>query len=344
MRSASLIYIITRAHGLATHLLSDEEIDSMVKAKSFQFLIDLLSRTDYAAYLSSISREKLTAYNVERILATVYSERTYYLIRFTEGSLKEFMINYARRIEVENIRRILRAKFSGNPISLEDLIPIPHGYQEINFTAMVETPSIDTALDYIRVSIYSDANKYATVAKNVGSLIPLELYIENKYYNILLDICKQLPNSKDVIKAINTEMAIKNIYYIIGLKIIGAPSKILASTLASIKSGRIKDFANELIKLKFESIVDRLNVTSYRWIVKYIRDAIEEKDLNGIRIGCRRALRHYYNKIKTRKPLSFTFMLAYFSSVENEYFNLRAIVFGKYLNVKDEEIMKVIIK
>lgn len=344
MRSPSLIYLITRIHGLSTHLISDIDIDSMIKAPSFESLIDLLLRTDYGIHISSISKEELTVYNIERIFASIYSERIYYPIRFTGGAVKKFMINYARRIEVENIKRVLRAKFGGAKININNLIPVPREYQEINFAAMVEAPTIEAAIDYITVSIYTGAYQYLTVSKEVDSLIPLELYVENRYYEVLSKVCRDVPDAKDVIDAINVEADIKNIYYIIGLKLLDVSSEILSPTLATIKIGKLRDFIDEFIRLKVDMIIDRLSVSPYGWVVDYIRDAVNKKDLDGVRIGCKRALRYYYNRIKTTKPLNFAFVLAYFSNVEDEYINLRAIVHGKYLQVKDEEINKLIIK
>ncbi len=342
MRSPALIYLITRTHGLSTHLIPQDTIESMVKAPTYESFIEALLRTDYSEYISTMSREELTVNNLERIFASVYSNRVYYPIRFTGGSIKKLMISYARRIEVENIKRILRAKFSGAKITSDMLIPIPREYQEINFAAMAEAPTIEAAVDFVTVSIYKEAYQYLTVSKEANSVIPLELYVENEYYGNLIKSCKGVPNVKDVLSAVLAESDVKNIYYVIGLKILELTPETLSSAFSTIKAGRIKEFLEEFLRLKVDMIVDRLEAI-YDWVIKNIHDAVMRRDLNAVRVGCSRALKEYYDRIRTAKPLNLVYVLAYLFSVESEYFNLRAILHGKHLGIKDEEIKKLLV-
>ena len=343
MKSPSYLYLITRVHGLMTHLLMDDVINSMAKAWSFDAFIDILSRTEYGSLLSKIPKGELTIESIERLFAEVYSGRIYYPVIFARGNIKEFLINYARKLEVENIKRVIRAKFCETEIKYEELIPIPRGYEEINFSAMIAAPDIDSALEYVTVSIYRDAPKYLSISKECNSIIPLELYIENKYYEHLAKVCMSMPEANEILNSISIESDIKNIYYIIGFKLLNLPTDILSSAISSIKVGRLIDFFNEYYRAKIDIFIEKLTDTPYDWIINSIKEPLSKGQLEYMRVECKKALRSYYKRIATAKPLSIQLMLAYLSFAEDEYHNLRTIAYGKYLRVKDEIISKLIV-
>lgn len=110
MRTPSTIYLITRTHGRRTHLLTSESIKTMSKSRSLTEMFDQLLRSDYAAEISKLSREEIDSVKLENVFLKALVQRFFTLTNDTRGRIKEFLDAYAARIEVENLKRIIRAK------------------------------------------------------------------------------------------------------------------------------------------------------------------------------------------------------------------------------------------
>lgn len=343
MRSPSLIYLLTRVHGLSTHLLNSDDYSALVKAPDIRYILDYLLHTDYGDYLSAIPIEQLNIKNMLSSIAQKYSDRVFYLIQFTGGGARTFLREYARKIEVENIKRIIRAKFGNKPISTDDIIPIPRGYEEINFSAMTEAPSTDTAIEYVTVSIYNEAPQYLVTAKELGSLMPLEAYIENKYFESVLKAARNVTDARDVRDAVIAEADLKNLYYILGLKYMDIPVEILSSILSTIKIGYVYNWTEEFSRVKFEMVLDRIWNSRYNWIRDYIQEAVAKGDLSLVGRGIQKAIHDYFRSIMARKPLSFVYVVSYLSLVEAEYKNLETIITSVSIGLSPEEINKLIL-
>lgn len=338
-----MIYLLTRIHGLYTHLLTDEDYSTLIKSPDIRHIMDYLIHSEYGEFISSIPTEQLSARSLIDVISKIFSDRLYYPAQFTSGSIRSFLIEYARRIEVENIKRVLRAKFGMKTVTSEELIPIPRGYQEINFSAMVEAPNIEAALEYITVSIYTDAPQYLITSKEIGSLMPLEAYVENKYYERIFKTAKEVPDSEDVRTAIAIESDLKNLYYIIGLKYMDISSEILSSILSTIKIGDMVNWIEEFSRVKLEMVLDRIWGSKYSWLRDYIHEAISKGDLAHVGRGIEKAVYNFFRSLMLRKPLSFVYVITYLALAEAEYKNLSTIISAKTLELDIEDIERLLI-
>ncbi|PCN51215.1 hypothetical protein B6U99_00265 [Candidatus Geothermarchaeota archaeon ex4572_27] len=343
MRSPSLIYLLTRVHGLNTHLLTESDYSSLIKAPDVRYIYDYLLHTEYGKYLSGIPVEQIDHRVLSENIAKVYADRMYFLIQLCGGAMRSFLEAFARRIEVEDIKRVVRAKFGNRKITADELIPIPRAYQEINFSAMVEAPNIESAIEYITVSIYGEAPQYLVASKEAGSIMPLEAYVENKYLENLFKAARGVADADDVRGAICTEADIKNLYYIIGLKLIDAPPEIITTILSAVKIGDVAAWAEELARAKLEMALDRVWASKYGWLREYVHEAISKRDLAATSRGFEKALYSYFKGLMSSKPLSFVYVPAYLMLAEAEYKNLITIVTSKVYGLPDEEIEKLII-
>lgn len=342
MRSPSIIYFITRLHGLYTHLLTDDKLSAMVRAPNINSIVEILLPTDYGPSVGAIPTGELSSHTLESIFAKVYSDRIFFPIRIASGKIKSFMLMFSRRIEIENIRRVLRAKFGGREIEQRELIPIPREYEVINFAAMIEAPSVDALMDYLTVSIYTEANQYLAASREVNSIIPLESYIEGVYFERLTYASRDLPDKREVLNFINLESDLKNLYYILGLKILDIDPKIISSVIVKSRS-KSRPLFEEFLRLKPDIILDRLSATEYSWLVDYVSEPVSESDVVLLNRMMEKALYDEARRIKMMKPLNFVYSISYLLMVEAEYKNLIAITQGKGLGLKEEEIRGLLV-
>jgi vacuolar-type H+-ATPase subunit C/Vma6 len=121
---------------------------NLLKTKDLYALVEYLLKTDYGPEISKISSESINSMKLSHIFYLVLMSRVYHLTRLAPRDVKEFLTLYAERYVVENVKRILRAKRTKSQINANMLLPIPREYALINFSAMVEAPTLQGSWRY----------------------------------------------------------------------------------------------------------------------------------------------------------------------------------------------------
>ncbi|GEM_PF-953973 len=340
LKSASYIYLVSRAHGLSTRLIKPNEYESLKKAKDLNSLIDLISGEEYVKRFSSVERDKLDASTLNRVFAEVLVDRLVYFTKISSGKFRDFMLSYVRRLEIENLRRVLRAKLGERKISVEDLLPIPRGYTIINFQDLVNVRSLDDVSYHLTPTIYRVAQESFAIAKSIGSTFPIELVSEAIYFSKLIDSAMALPSSRRAVEIIRSEYFSKLAYYILGLKFLDAsllPLEKFSSIIAR-NLGVSIDFINDLLRAREDTLINIILRSRYRWLIPYIENVIPSKSVTDLYRGVLKAFKGYYGGISKRYPLDMAYILWYLYSVEYEYLNLVQLATAKELGIPSEEI------
>jgi vacuolar-type H+-ATPase subunit C/Vma6 len=137
MRRGASIYLVTRTHGLRTHLIPAHDIQILSKTKSMRDLSDSLLKTDYAAEISQLPTHEYDAATLEGIFLKKLVERFFFVSRAAQGKMQDLLTRYCARFEVENIKRIVRTKHGGQSEEEPTLIPLPREYSLVNFPALL---------------------------------------------------------------------------------------------------------------------------------------------------------------------------------------------------------------
>ena len=72
MKSPRITYLITRVHGLKTHLIKREDYNAMLKTKDLKDFIDILMKTEYSEEISVIPEKELDASVLEKIFQKTF--------------------------------------------------------------------------------------------------------------------------------------------------------------------------------------------------------------------------------------------------------------------------------
>jgi len=340
LKSASYIFIVSRAHGLSTRLLTYDELDSLKKTRDLQAFIDLLTKDDYVQVLSTLERGRVDAATLNRLFSKVYVDRLIYFTKISSGKFRDFMMSYVRRLEVENLRRVLRAKLRGKEISIDELIPIPRGYTALNFQELVNVSSIEDISYHLVPTMYRGAQESISIAKSINSTLPVELAVEAVYFAKLLEVANTLPSNKRVVDVLRNEYFSKLAYYIFGMKFLEAPLIVFErySGLIARNLSVPVDFINDLLRSREDVALNIILRSRYRWLVKYIEDAVERKSVNDLYRAIHKGFRSFHIDLSKRHPLDMAYVLWYLYSVEYEYMNLIQISTAKELGIDPEEI------
>ena len=337
IRPTNLIYLVTRAHGLSTHLLSRDEIILLARSRDLNAFIEGLMRSDYAEDVGAVSREEVNARTLNKIFSDTYVRRLLYLLKVASGNIKSFLDAYTRRVEVDNIKRISRAKFHGLDIDISELIQLPRVYSPINFQAMVEAETLEDSLSLLGFTMYKGVVEYISISRELNSTLPIESYLDKVYY---INLHKKMGGIVDrdvVLNIIGVEVDLRNIYYIVSYKILDIPHEMIESAIIR-PVYRFKDeHISNMIRARIDGVLDVLNLTPYKDYIERLIPSIEAKSIDKLEYELSKIFKDLIDKIALRNPLGLGYILWYLNSINYECRNLMTIAFGKELGVTDLE-------
>ncbi len=340
LKSSSYIYLVSRAHGLATHLLKKEEIESLAKTSDLKGFLENVSKGDYVRWLGGLDKESVDAKSLSRIFASVYVDRLVHLTRITSGRFRAFLTEYLGRVEVENLKRVLRAKMGDKPISLEDLLPLPREFETINFSDVVNVKSLDDVSFHLAPSPYREAVDAFPLAKSMGSTYPIELLVENIYFTNTLEAAAKLPSAKSISEVIRNEYAASLVYNVLAMKFLGSPMTVFEKYTGMISKGLgvSPEFVNDLLRSREDTVVGVIRGSRFSWLAPYIEEAVEKGSVVELYRAVKRGFAEYFRSIGRKKPLDMVYVLWYLYSAEYEYINLSTIATAKELGLDPSEI------
>ncbi len=337
MRSPALVYLITRAHGLSTHLLLQDNYKTLLKSKDLTSLVEYLLRSDYGSEISKIPSEKISALTLSQVVYSVLTSRFYHLINIAPSDVKKFLELYTERFIIENVKRILRAKHSSTKITNDMLIPIPREYALINFSAMIESATLQDSLELLKATKYYQILDWFSLYRKYGIVTILEYALDKIYFEKIWKETERLPDSRETKLIIGSEIDLKNISLIIDLRArdIG-PETILS---ISFKPIRLRDEdVNQMAKARLDTIPDILMRTPYQNLAQRLKETIESKKLEKIDYIISDEIYNQTKTIMVRYPNSFSFVIGYLIMTEIEAHNLIALITAKELGLKEDEI------
>lgn len=341
MKSPALVYLITRAHGLSTHLLVQDNYRTLIKSKDLTSLIEYLLKSDYGSEISKIPSEKLNVLTLSQVVYSVLISRFYHLINIAPSDVKKFLELYAERFVVENIKRILRAKHSLTKITSETLIPIPREYVLINFPAMIESTTLQDSLELLKATKYYQILNWFSLYRKHGIITILESALDKIYFEKIWKETDRLPDSRETKMIIGSEIDLRNINLIIDLRARDiSPETILSVSLRPVRL-KDEDIA-QMSRARLDAIPDILTRTPYQNLAQRLKEAIESKKLEKIDHIIADEIYNQAKIIMVRYPNSFSFVIGYLIMSEIEAHNLIALITAKELGLKEDEIREAL--
>jgi vacuolar-type H+-ATPase subunit C/Vma6 len=86
-----LIYLLTRTHGLHTHLLNQNNYRDLLKTKDLNTIVEYLLKTDYGPDISKIPNELINSSNLIPIFYSILMSRVYHLANMAPSDIREFL-------------------------------------------------------------------------------------------------------------------------------------------------------------------------------------------------------------------------------------------------------------
>ena len=344
MRSSKLSYLITRTHGLRTHLLSKEKMLELARSTSIKDFIEKLSDTDYSKDINLIPSTELTAARLEKLFRNMQIKRYLQLLKLSPKNIKSFISSYEKRIEVDVLKKVLRSLHTRTPKDkIERLIPeFPFGFTNINFKALIEAENVENAVKLLKETEYRELERLIPLYRKLSNIIPLELMINQIYFKHVKNTLNTVPTGRDEIeKIIEFEDTLKTIELITLIY----DAKISADLL--LKSGldlRISlEEVHAIIEEGIEKLPDLFKEMTYRELAEKIVSDYSLKNMLKIKWRINKSFYKEAEHIAIISPLSVAYLVYYLIMCEREANNLISIATGVELGVKEVEIEKNIL-
>lgn len=336
-------YTYVRTAVMKSLLFKKDDYQKMLKM-SFIELAKYMQESNYKREINELAIEHSGADLLElalnKSLAAIFKQ----LIKISTKELSLVIMEYTKRYDIEDIKTIIRGKFTNtneklilNSITAAGTLSFDYLKQ------LVEKESIEEILKNNNVVDFSLLSNGLKHLKEKNSLAMIENALNKGYYNELIDFSKLLPKEG----ALFRNFLVKEVEVIDILTLL---------RLKKLKIGNIKDFiitAHGSINPKIAKLADvedldtllkSLEDTEYK---KAIEKGIEDFKNTGSLITLETELYKYMLKksilLLHQHPLSVDVILGFMLAKDIEIRNLRIIIKGKQLELSEGFIEKQLV-
>ena len=327
---------------MKSHLLTSEDYLLLITSRSISEVVEFLMKKDYRDKLSRLPFVEIDEYKLEELFNEMLSDRFYFLVDISHGVIKEVLKSFSRRLEIENLKRIMRTKHGGEEIRSEELLPIPERYLFINFPALIKADSVEKVVKLLRETDYFKLIDYLDLYRRYKMLIILESALNKIYFQMLWRVIEDIPDKKDVKDLIGLEIDLTNILNIIALVSSRIDPYVIEKTIVNIYYRIAERKLRQLAHSTISDAAEILATTPYYGVAGEILNLISRGETAKIESVIRRKIfrRAVETLINKSMSLAYVFAYLYLSEIENR--NLTTIVFGKRLGLDGKKIRDLV--
>ncbi|HLC50367.1 MAG TPA: ATP synthase A1 subunit C [Candidatus Nanoarchaeia archaeon] len=334
-------YTYVRTSVMKSLLFKKEDYQKMMKmgfSEIAKYMQDSNYKKEINELATSHSGSDLLELALNRNLANSYKK----LLRISPNTLGMLVKAYVKRKDVEDIKTIIRGKLT-NASQAEILNSITEaGLLDHAFLmSLLKKDSIEEVLKanrMIELSAFKDGLKEL---KEKNSIVAIENAMDKYYYSSLAEFSKTIPKQGNLFRNfIQKEIDAMNMLTLFRLK------------KAKFNKERIKTFmVSPSGKIKMSKLADLANVEDFGELAKafskteygnVVSEGIEEYKKTGSLIKLETGLyKHVLRQsmlMLHQHPLSVDVILGYMFAKEIEIRNLKIIIKGKQLGLKEDFI------
>ena len=334
-------YTYVRTVVMRTLLFRREDYNKMLKM-SFSEIAKFLQESNYKKEINALATEYSGADLLELALNKNIAESFKKLMRISSYELGLLIKEYAKRKDIEDIKTILRGKFTntGEKIILSSITAA--GTLSYEFlTSLLKKESIEEILKSNKMVDFSLLKNGLKELNEKKSLVGIENAFDKFYYSHLMQFSRILPKEGALFRNfLLKEVEILNILTLLRLNKAKFSKDIIKDFLIlsgdKAKDSKITALANAD---DLEALSRTLEKTEYKNV---IAKGIDEFKKTGSLITIENELYKYLLNQSAlfmhQHPLSIDVILGYMLAKDIEIRNLRLIVKGKQLGLNEEFI------
>jgi len=332
-------YTYVRTAVMKSLLFNKEDYDKMLKM-SFNEIAKFMQESNYKKEINESAIEHSGADLLEIALNRNLSNSFKKLIRISTGGLSYLIKEYTIRKDIDDIKTILRGKFTGTQDKfILDSITAAGTLSLEHLTSLLKLGSIEDILKNNKIMAFDLLKESFNEYNEKKTLVGIENAFDKFYYKHLIKFSKYLPKQGALFREfLMREVEILNILTLLRLKKTRLDKEAIKKFI--IPSG---NKSSRLLSLADVDDIDELSrameKTEYKDVVK---KGFEEYKEKGSLITLETDLYKYLLKqaitLLHLHPLSVDVILGYMFAKDIEVRNLKIIVKGKQLSLSEEFI------
>ncbi|MBW2976328.1 ATP synthase A1 subunit C [Candidatus Woesearchaeota archaeon] len=338
-------YTYVRSTVMKSLLFRKEDYQKMLKM-TFSEIAKFLQESHYNKEINELAGAHSGADLLELALNKNLAASFKKLIRISPPKLAMLITEYAIRKDIEDIKTILRGKFTKAPEKMIVNSITAAGTLSMDFlVSLLEKESVEEILKGNKiVPFYLLGQGLRDVAEK-NTLVSIENAFDKYYYQSLEEFSKILPKQGALFRGFLTkEVEIINILTLLRLK----KSKFGKDAIKSFIIPSAGAMYSKIISLagadSLEQISEALEKTEYKGVIE---KGIEDYRKSGSLITLETELCKYLLKesilLLHQHPLSIEVILGYMLAKDIEIRNLRVIIKGKQLGLREEFIERQLV-
>jgi vacuolar-type H+-ATPase subunit C/Vma6 len=336
MRRGASIYLVTRTHGLRTHLITPSDMQLLAKTKTLRDASDGLLKTDYAIEISQLPTHEQDAATLEVIFLKKLVERFFFVRRAAQGKMQDLLTRYCARFEVENVKRIVRAKHGGQSAEEPSLIPLPREYSLVNFPALTKAVDVDEVASLLRDTPYHPILEKLLQYKESGATMILEGALDKVYFSRVWELAGKVQGIRDLV---GEEIDLRNLLIALSLKAREIPSRLIEDAIIPLAYALPKTTLRSVLQSRLEDAANILT-GDYSKLASEAANLLKSDSSLPLEWLFFRQLYGDASRAIMTHPLQAGYIVAYLLLCECEAKNLVSIVTGKQLNLSEQEISR----
>jgi vacuolar-type H+-ATPase subunit C/Vma6 len=335
MRKGTDNYLITRIHGLRTHLIPSRDIQFLVNSKDVLGVSENLMKSDYSTEIGQLPSQERDAVTLERLFFKTLVDRFFFVRRAAQGKMQNLLERYSARFEVENIKRIIRVKH-GRGTEEPSLIPLPRERTLVNLNALAKAGSVDEAVSLLRDTPYHALLKRLQAYKESEATLILEAALDNIYFARVWELVESF---RDIRELVGEEVDLRNLLLVLSLKGRETPARTIEEGIIPIYYRLRKTTLHSVLQSRLEDAASVLT-TPYSKLVSEAASIIREDSSLPLEWLFFKQLYADAFAFSRTHSLQAGYIVAYLLLCECEARNLVSIITGKQLGLSEEEISK----
>ncbi len=314
----SSTYLICRAHGYETRLISRSFMEELITSKSLQQLVEKLRKTDYDLFVKSARDLR----EIERGIANTFISKLGALLKDASGGELRFLKTYLRRYEVQNLTWLMRMKAGrASRKEIEELLLPTEQLGGLDLKPFIEAESLEALIKQInRSGVYS-------IPKKVKEHLLLEAELWKSYYETVFKAASKLrvKDREDVRKLLGLEVDLVNLKTCMLLIARGYEPEVAQSFLIENPKG----IPSRRLLRVLEAGDVKVFLEHFSAYKNFLERAAAGEEW-AMELEMAKAMKRFADSRKIPKFISFFYVLKYVLDLEIEYRNLRAAAASIY--------------
>jgi V/A-type H+-transporting ATPase subunit C len=328
---------VIRSHALIADLLTVEQMHELADSGS----VDAFTTRETLYGTVSIDSDGDPSIAFEKEFYVKFIERMTKIVDITPKKISTFLqAYYFLRFEVLNLKRILRGKFSGLPVSqIEGYLLPMKPYQVSDYQLLVEAESFEKAVELLRGTPYESVEESLEFCERYDALWPMEQALNQFYAKAVQETLQTLPRKDRALvrNILKFEVNVENLLNAIKHRRMRAgeealPLEELFPVTFDVKLDQIKSL------IEAEDLKEAIQELGQPY--DEILSPIYQGDVALIRSQARRHIYAIVRRARALNDFGFNAIMAYLVFSELEKDDLVGIAWGLTQGVTAEDMTK----